>query len=245
MGTMFLSNEELLKKDDDHKPANIPLIRSRWSAARIPRSKILKRLAMAFALAILVYLFISNLPTDVPIRDRRRPLYYPEPEAGKPRAPGPMPKLKPDGKPQWPKPRLPGSPTRDSAESVDSADSASYNGAVVFQKLLPSLQAIRNTGGTSALNKNVLFAAASLKSVSLLLPMACQMGGELKNYVHFALTGGSGIGMDELRAVNGIDESCQVIFHGMAQISRPPRLRGSLQADLPRRPAGVCNNIIY
>lgn len=74
------------------------------------------------------------------------------------------------------------------------------------------------------MNKNVLFAAASLKSASLLLPMACQMGDELRNYVHFALIGGSGIGMDELRAVNGIDKSCQVIFHGMAQLSLSPRV---------------------
>jgi hypothetical protein len=67
-------------------------------------------------------------------------------------------------------------------------------------------------------NKNILFAAANLKSAALLLPMACQMGNELRNYVHFALVGGSGIDIDDLRAVNGIDESCQVIFHGMRSI---------------------------
>lgn len=241
MVAMFRSNEELLKKDDDHKPAKVPSVRLPWSAATgSPRSKILKRLALAFALCVFVYLFISNLPTDVPIRDRRRPVYYPGPDADKPRAPGPMPNLKPDRKPQWQSPRAPGSPTPDSATPP-----APYGGPVIFQKLLQSLEAIYDTNGNSPVNKNVLFAAASLKSASLLLPMACKMGDELRNYVHFALIGGSGIDMDELRAVNGIDKSCQVIFHGMAPLTIVPCLGGSFQTDLSRRPTGLCNDISY
>jgi hypothetical protein len=65
-------------------------------------------------------------------------------------------------------------------------------------------------------NKNVLFAAASLKSAALLLPLACDMGNELRNYVHFALFGGSEITLEDLRFINGLDASCQVIFHGAA-----------------------------
>jgi hypothetical protein len=65
-------------------------------------------------------------------------------------------------------------------------------------------------------NKNVLFAAASLKSAALLLPLACDMGNELRNYVHFALFGGSEITVENLRSINGLDTSCQVIFHGTA-----------------------------
>jgi hypothetical protein len=211
MGAMFLGRDELAKKDDDLKPTKLASIRPRWA----PRSKTLKRLAAALALAVLVYLFISNLPTDVPIRDRRHPVYRPEPEAGTNtlRAPGPMPKLKKDPKPKRPlsPPPAPGGPpAQDSA-----APPANYNGPIKFQKLLPSLQAIYSTDGSSAVNKNVLFAAASLKSAALLLPLACQMGDELRNYVHFALLGGSEIDMGQLRAVNGIGESCQVIFHGM------------------------------
>lgn len=64
------------------------------------------------------------------------------------------------------------------------------------------------------MNKNVLFAASSLKSAAALLPIACQMGTELRSYVHFALMSRSEIGLNELRAVNGVDDSCHIIFHG-------------------------------
>ncbi|KAH6631868.1 hypothetical protein F5144DRAFT_234156 [Chaetomium tenue] len=233
MGTMFLTNEELGKKDDDHKPAKLPSIRPRWSAATggAPRSKFLKRLAMAFALGIFVYLFISNLPTDLPIRDRRHPVYNSRPESEKAHAPGTgrrpavMPKVH-DQKPQRQT-----SPVSNNPPTELAPPSAPYTGPLIFLKLLPTLQAIYTTGGTSRVNKNVLFAAANLKSAALLLPMACRMGDELRNYVHFALIGGSGIDIEDLRAVNGIDESCQVIFHDarpdFAETSALERLRQS------------------
>ncbi|KAH6856542.1 hypothetical protein B0I37DRAFT_412460 [Chaetomium sp. MPI-CAGE-AT-0009] len=232
MGTMFLTHEDLGKKDDDHRPAKLPSIRPRWSATGAPRSKFLKRLAMVFALGVFVYLFISNLPTDLPVRDRRHPVYRGGPEAGKPHAPGPgrrpgaMPKLY-DQKPQRSSPPPPSKAPPTELE----APQPPYSGPLIFPKLSASLQGIYTTGGTSTINKNVLFAAANLKSVALLLPMACQMGAELRNYVHFALVGGSGIDMEQLHAVNGIDESCKVIFHDarpdFAETSAPERLRQS------------------
>ena len=225
MASVFSGKGGLEKKDDDHRPAKTS-IRSQWATATgAPKRKMLKRLAFIIALAVFVYLFISNLPTDLPVRDRRRPVYHPELGSEKPPAPGPMPKLKPDRKPQRPLP--PFSPPA----SDNAPPASSYNGPLKFERLLSSLQAIYSTGGTAPLNKNVLFAAASLKSAALLLPMACQMGMELRNYVHFALIGGSDIDMEKLRAVNGIGESCEVIFHDarpdFAAASKVERLRQS------------------
>ncbi|KAL2175622.1 uncharacterized protein P884DRAFT_205502 [Thermothelomyces heterothallicus CBS 202.75] len=232
MGIMFLGNEELGKKDDDHMPTKLPLVRPRWNAApRPPRGKLVKRLAIAFALGLFLYIFISNLPTDVPIRDRRHPVYRPAFDSGSPGAPKPKAKPKSGWRPHRPSFLTPGTPSEDSASS-----SSAYNGPLLFEKLLPSLQAIHATGGASPVNKNILFAAASLKSAALLLPMACQMGDEQRNYVHFALVGGSDINMKRLRALNGIDESCQVIFHDarpdFATTSSPERLKRSVARAL-------------
>ncbi|KAJ2973102.1 hypothetical protein NUW58_g9025 [Xylaria curta] len=103
-----------------------------------------------------------------------------------------------------------------------------FNGPFKFTRLAVSLQAISNTRGSQANNKNVLFIAASLKSAATLLPMACQMGAGLNNYVHFALLGRSSISMEQLWEINGIDKSCVVIFHDArpdyADISTDERL---------------------
>lgn len=211
MPSLFRSKEELGKKDDDHRPAT-PSMRTPWIAATGGPRRKLKRLVIVLGLAAFVYLFIRNLPTDVPVRDRRRPVYRPETEPNKPLAPGPMPKLKPDRTPLKPLP-----PFKPPPDTVPPP--VAYNGPLLFQSLLPSLQGISSTGGASTVNKNVLFAAASLRSTAMLLPLACQMANELKNYVHFALVGGSDIDMEKLRAVNGIDASCQVIFHGRVQLT--------------------------
>lgn len=216
MGSIFLSNEELGKKDDDHRPAKVPPMRAQWSAAgRAPPRKTLRRLAVVLVLGVFVYLFIKNLPTDVPIRDRRRPVYRPAPEADARPTRGPVPKLTPDPEPDRSSAPPPPEP---------QAPAAGYNGPATYRKLAATLQAISSTSGSSPSNKNVLFAAANLKSAALLLPLACQMAAELKSYVHFALMGGSEIDIRELRAVNGIGDSCQVIFHGTAQPSSWPRL---------------------
>ncbi|KAL2023399.1 hypothetical protein VTK56DRAFT_2756 [Thermocarpiscus australiensis] len=227
MGSVFSSNEELGKKDDDHKPAKIPPIRPQWAAAaRAPPRKSLKRLAIVVALGVFVYLFVKNLPTDVPVRDRRHPVYQPRPVTDISPTPEPILKPKPSQQPPRPSTPLP----------EVAAPAASYTGPVQFRKLASSLQAIYSTGGQYASNKNVLFAAASLKSAGLLLPMACQMGAELRNYVHFALMGGSEMDMGQLRAVNGIDDSCQVIFHDarpdFAATSSIERLRHSVRRAL-------------
>jgi len=211
MGTsssLFLSNEELGKKDDDHKPTKLPPMRApQWNAARVPPRKALKRLLIALAVGACIYLFIKNIPTDVPIRDRRRPVYKSGGLENDLPDPKPMPRLKPV------QPLEPPKKTVGKAAQETTTDS-SYNGPVIFPRLAVSLQAIYSTRGAYPKNKNVLFAASSLKSAATLLPIACQMGAELRSYVHFALMSRSEITVDELLSVNGVDDSCQIIFHG-------------------------------
>ncbi|VBB83928.1 Putative protein of unknown function [Podospora comata] len=224
MGLFTNNDDAMVKKDDDLKRGKTLPTRAPWvpaSAPRTPPRKTIKRLVIALAVGFFVYLFIKNLPPmdDQVRRDYRHPRYSDrKPE----KQPGPMPKMKPPPPERIPeKPVVKDIPSEQPAAVVvppvvtDTATNArTYDGPIYFRKLAATLQAIESsTSGYSAVNKNVLFAAASLKSASVLLPMACKMGTELRSYVHFALMGGSEIDLDELQAVNGIDESCQIIFH--------------------------------
>ncbi|KAK0641638.1 hypothetical protein B0T16DRAFT_218645 [Cercophora newfieldiana] len=221
MGSLFLSDEELVKKDDDHKPTKGSAIRGPFGLARVPPRKLLKRIAIVLAAGALIYLFIHNIPTDVPIRDRRRPNYVGD-HVDAPAKPMPKLKPKPLQPPNWNKPLKPpkkgNAPPKGPGGGLAPA-SKPYDGPIRFEKLADSLQAISGTRGDYVDNKNVLFAASSLKSAALLLPVACKMGAELRSYVHFAVMSKSEIPVDQLREVNGVDDSCQLIFHD----ARPDR----------------------
>lgn len=203
MSSFFLTDEELGKKDDDHKGGTLPTVRpqQRWAPARAPMRKTIKRLALAIAIGFLVYVFVHNIPTDLPIRDRRRPVYKHDGDGAK------LSSFQPP-----PRKSKPPSPSHAGHDAEPPAQA--YSGPVKFLELAESLHAISSTRGGFLMNKNVLFTASSLKSAAALLPVACQMGSELRNYVHFALMSRSTIDIEELRALNGVDESCHVIFHG-------------------------------
>ncbi len=212
MQSLFLSDEEMGKKDDDHKPAKVARRGSVWTPARIPPRRFAKRLLLLALVGAAVYVFITNMPTDLGIRDRRRPTYiYPDDDLEFPQA-TPLSKQKPRP-PLVPPFRADGGRDRDD-KTREPEPEPSYSGPVRFLELAPSLHVIASTKGGFATNKNVLFAASSLKSAATLLPMACQMGSELRSYVHFALMSRSDIELEELRQINGIDDSCQIIFHG-------------------------------
>ena len=95
-----------------------------------------------------------------------------------------------------------------------SEPAKTYGGPLKLPALGQSLHAIGSTGGKQAKNRNVLFAAGSLRSAATLLPFACQMAFEHRNYVHFVLMGRSEISLLELLKINGIDTSCPLILHG-------------------------------
>jgi len=255
MGSLFLSDEELVKKDDDHKPTRTSTLRSPLGFARVPPRKLFKRLAIALAAGLLIYLFVHNIPTDVPIRDRRRPNYKGGHAPNLPRPGGKgkgvleedrqaMPKLKIPQVPDWNKPlKTPKKGKPPKGPPGTPAPASKYDGPIRFEKLATSLHAISDTRGDYVDNKNVLFAASSLKSAALLLPLACQMGSELRSYVHFALMSRSDIPMDQLREVNGVDDSCQLIFHGMTFRHLKMPSNWDLSLTFYRRSPGSCDNV--
>ena len=213
MTALFTAQDDFGKKDDDRKPAAGMSTQIIWSPVnRIAPRKMIKRIILLLGTGLLIYLFIHNIPTDLGPRDRRHPVFMPPDKSRhrNPPRPGPMPQFKPGGQPL-----KPNTPPLDPKVLEDQQNvPRSYDGPIVFPKLSSSLNAIYDTDGTSMINKNVLFAAASLQSASLLLPLACKMGSERRNYVHFALMGGSYITLEDLRAVNGIGDGCHIIFHG-------------------------------
>ncbi|KAJ4270246.1 hypothetical protein NW762_001922 [Fusarium torreyae] len=92
-------------------------------------------------------------------------------------------------------------------------DKSYYNGPLKFPELADTLRNLQGTGGGYERNKNILFAASSIRSASALLPMACQMSAQDKNYVHFALMSRNEMPLKELLEINGIDESCKLFVH--------------------------------
>ncbi|KAI1103118.1 hypothetical protein F4804DRAFT_244371 [Jackrogersella minutella] len=219
MRGFFLSDEELGKKDDDHKPVRngVGLRQPNWHPARVPPRRTLKRIALVLFVAAAVYLFIKNIPVLGPNARMRRPSYtYTDLSPHNPKRPAYE--------------RSPEAPSNPLARP--NAPERIFNGPVRFLELAPSLHAISGTRGTMLNNRNILFASSSLKSATILLPIACQMGVELKSYVHFALMSRSDIDIRELRKVNGIDDSCQLIFHDgrpdYAQISTDDRMENAV-----------------
>lgn len=205
MRGFFLSDDELGKKDDDHKYSsrNGTLRQQTWAPARVPPRRFLKRILLVFGAAILTYLFIHNIPTDIGPRHSLRPSY------GQTAAPPGYPTR---GRPPNASPKQP--PQEESSSSLEPLQ-RTYNAPPKFLELASTLRAIGATHGALLVNRNVLFAASSLKSAAAILPLACQMGSELRNYVHFALISRSEITMEDLLKLNGIDEECHLIMHGM------------------------------
>ncbi|KAJ9138882.1 Glycosyltransferase 2 [Pleurostoma richardsiae] len=220
MQACFGDEEGMTKKDDDRKPGKLG---PSWHLGRIPPRRTLKRLALFLLFAASVYLFIKHIPTDVPIRDRRHPVYtYSD-----------LPDKQSSGPLRAPPRRPPAQPKKDdtaSARQPSAVTAHNFNGPLKFYNLASTLHAITNTRGGSSANKNVLFAASSLKSAATLLPVACQMGTELRSYVHFALMSRDDISIDDLQAINGIDDSCHIIFHD----ARPDQAASSSDARLAK-----------
>ncbi|OJD40195.1 glycosyltransferase 2 protein [Diplodia corticola] len=183
---MFPTDEELGKRDDDYTPGN----KSSQSWRNLPYNYRRRRVAIIIGAALSVWLLlhvISHTDPGYTIYDATNPPNLVRPN-------GPPPKV------------------------IDDTDEAArqhyYNGHIKFFELGDSLHKISNTGGLRDRNRNVLFAASSLKSVSALIPLACEMAKWNRNYVHFAIMGRYDIFLDDILEVNGVDrEGCNIYWH--------------------------------
>ena len=156
---------------------------------------------MIFAVILLVYVFVHNIPTDLGPADKRygvpRPLHTvpaPENAASKQEPVGPPPKV--------------------SVERDDEESKHYYDGPIRFYRLATSLHRIARTMGARPQNRNVLFAVSSLSSAANLMPMACEMAKWDRNYVHMALFGRDSLPLEDILEVNGASkDDCTAYFH--------------------------------
>lgn len=199
--TILPTDEELGKKDDDHKPGasgRVPL----WNFTKTPLRWRRRRILLTLVGLYIVYWLFNNMPDWATLNGTttsiRRPIVpmtnedhtqaYNEEPAGPP----PGLKAPKDGSP----------PPRE------------YAGQIRFYRLAESLHGAAHTNGYRPINRNVLFAISNLKSASTLLPMICEMSKWSRNYVHAAFMGREDIPVGALLEINGIDkEKCPAIWH--------------------------------
>ena len=194
-GRIFPGDEELGKKNDDHKPglgSGDSYLWPMWkSALRLPR-----RRSILILLSIIgVYIFFKNIP---PLTYEERANRFGNALNG-----------------------LTSSPSTDAPTTAPShpserseAEKHFFDGQITFFKLAASLHASTRFGGYRDVNKNVLFAVSSLKSASELLPMACEMARCNRNYIHFAFLGREDLPVEAIKSINGIGPDCNVNWHG-------------------------------
>lgn len=183
---IFPTDEELGKRDDDYSPGK----KASQSWRNLPYNYRRRRVAVVIGAALFVWLLLHIISAGDPDY-----LAYDASSSTKP--------VKPKGAP----PKL-----------ADDADNTAaqhyYNGRIKFFELGDTLHKISNTNGMRDKNHNVLFAASSLKSVSALLPLACEMDKWNRNHVHFTIMGRYDIALDDILEVNGVDrEGCDIYWH--------------------------------
>ncbi|KAL9127750.1 MAG: hypothetical protein Q9217_003433 [Psora testacea] len=198
-GRFFADDEELGKKNDDHRPSNGAVPPAAWSVRKPAPAIRKRRIIYAICAVLFVYLFVKNIPSDLGPRPRWADTrVYQGPRAGNLATPSKGP---PTRKP----PRPP---------TLSEADEHYHDGPIKFYKLASSLHSAAKLGGQKEVNKNVLFAAANLKSLSELVPLACEMARRERSDVHFAIMGRDDIEIQEIQKLNGASkEDCNVSWH--------------------------------
>ena len=215
---LFSGDEELGKRDDDHKPGAKSPIGIAWRHRRIPHGphrRNVKRVAIGLVALICLYCFFRNMPTGT-ANPRPRLRYEHSPKSG-------------DETESNSRPNAHGTTQNSGHEEAAEISQYYFNGPIKFYQLAATLHAVSKTKGSQAADRNVvyfpnthqssatdfvqLFAAASLKSASILLPLACEMAIRERNYVHFAMMGRDDISMDILKSVNGLSKACNIIYH--------------------------------
>ncbi|KAI9679421.1 MAG: hypothetical protein M1817_005443 [Caeruleum heppii] len=198
------SDEEFGKRDDDYRPGSTGFFASPWLTIRGPprwgRNKLL------FGILMLSFLYL--------LYTRTASAAYP-PSSSFENAPSLSPPSD-EGTSYF---RGWGSsstaPGRPPAHAPDDAVDAQhyYNGPIGLYGLAGSAHAVVSQGGQWEVNRNVLFAAASLKSAAIMIPMACEMARWRRNLVHFAFMGREDLPITAILDVNGVGKECGVTWH--------------------------------
>ncbi|OQD63879.1 hypothetical protein PENPOL_c008G03005 [Penicillium polonicum] len=223
-------DEEMGKKDDDHRPSDQSRFLPRQHRA-MPRPR---RILFAIIALVLIYEFFKHMPTDLkPAPDRFDPAVAKLREESLARLSGS------DKPPTVPNPDtvLP-----DSLPPVKVLESnrkeEAYDGMIKFYELTHSLP--RYKYSQKASSRAVVFAASSLGSVSDILPLACRMAGQRLNYVHFTLMGKEEVSIEGIKEVNRISDSeCPMTWHD----ARPDYAPKSTDDRMRRSVIGGLQNI--
>jgi hypothetical protein len=207
---LFPGDVEQAKRDDDHKRNLNGLSFAGWNRFRFPMRRNVKKTLLCLVVFILLYHFFKSMPIYLK-NHSPRPNYRPPLAGGRTSKEIKLHKttfgrLPADGS----------QPNQSNEEGTTEESEHWFNGPIKFYQLSESLHAISSTRGASEYNENVLFAASSLKSASILLPLACEMSSYKRNHVHFAFLGRDMISMEMLKEVNGMKDGCDKLwFHGI------------------------------
>ncbi|KAL2853217.1 armadillo-type protein [Aspergillus pseudoustus] len=217
----LLADEELGKKDDDHRPTT-PL-EPQWHPKSWKRPR-RRRILLTLVVVYLLYLFFKNMPTDLPSARERMKSRLPPSQHVLPEAAAPPGTFTSDP------------PPRDESGPGDKDDHY-YEGRIQFYELGKTLKLFQQST-EQATSKTVIFAAASLGSISDLLPLACRMVDQKLNNVHFVLMGRDDILIEDINRVNGVSRTnCPIHWHDArvdyARWSTDGRMEGAIAAVLP------------
>jgi hypothetical protein len=194
------TDEELGKKDDDHKPGSFGRIPTWRPASRVSLRWRKRRILLAILGLCAVCLLYTTMPTLADLREKARPYSIITMTDGGHTG---VNNEEPTGAPPGLKASKDGSPRP-----------REYDGQLRFYRLATSLHGASHTQGYRTANRNVMFAMSSLKSVSIMLPMICEMARWKRNWVHAVFMGREDIPIADLLEINGIDQtSCLAIWH--------------------------------
>jgi hypothetical protein len=141
---LFPGDEELGKRDDDHKRGGKSPLGLAWHQRRLPHGphrRSLKRLALGILGLIVVYYFFKNMPKDLE-NPRQRPNY------GLPSGP--------NAPPQKPPPVNRDSRIKSGDGGTAESVAHDFNGPIKFYHLASTLHAVSKTRGSELINHNVV-----------------------------------------------------------------------------------------
>jgi hypothetical protein len=227
--TMLPGDEELGKKDDDHK--YLPARRSGWSIWTHTFRWRRRRILLALVGLVLVYYFFlgtGDVYNHEETSDRLHPIGQPiTPTYEKPTGYD-------DNEPTGPPPGI--QKPKDGEQTPHT-----YDGQIRFFRLAKTLRpSASETNGYERRNRNILFAVSDLKSASTLMAMVCEMSKWNRNHVHAAFMGRGDIPLEDLLDINGIDRvKCPAIWHD----ARPDYMEYSSDARAENAVVGAMSHI--